>query len=83
MILRFRPKEGASTDIYIPLLFGQVLLFWYQDFSGAVDKFRYSSAVRKKWWTKLARHKVFPLMYYTRGGSRHLLFKIRPQWSEI
>ena len=34
MILRFRPKEGASTDIYIPLLFGQVLLFWYQDFSG-------------------------------------------------
>jgi len=32
---------------------------------------------------KVGLRKGFPLMYYTCGGSRRLLFKIRPQWSEI
>jgi hypothetical protein len=34
-------------------LFGAEHLFWYQNFSRSVDKFRYSFgfAVRKKWWT--------------------------------
>ena len=32
---------------------------------------------------KFGLHKGYPLVYYTRGGSRRLILKMRPQWSEI
>ncbi len=72
-------KKGKHTSH----LSDPVRLFWYQDFSGRLFKFRQSSEVRKLRCSIFELHKGFPLVCYRRGGSCRLLLKIRPQWSEI
>ena len=42
-----KPQDVARADSKKRRFSDPVLLFWCQDFSGAVDKFRYSSALRK------------------------------------
>jgi hypothetical protein len=54
---------------------------WY--FSGAGGQIQVFMVKFGYVMRKFGLHKGYPLLYYTRGGSRRLILKIRPQWSEI
>ena len=75
-------REGAAADRIFRTCSDPILLFWYQDFSGAGGQNQVFMVKFGYLMVKVGLHKGFPLMYSTRGGSRRLL-KIRPQWSEI
>jgi hypothetical protein len=81
-------REGAAADRIFRTCSDPILLFWYQDFSGAggqnqVFMVKFGYLMFGYLMVKVGLPKGFPLMYCTRGGSRRLLLKIRPQWSEI
>ena len=76
--------DASAADIIFPGFSGfPVLLFWYQDFSGAGGQIQVFMVKFGYMMRKFGLHKGYPLLYYTRGGSRRLILKIRPQWSEV
>jgi len=75
--------EGAAADSIFRSFSDLVRQLWYQDISGAGGQIQAFIFIFGYSWSKVGLHKGFPRMYYTWGGSRRLLLKTRPQWSEI
>jgi len=78
----YKACRGCSGQ-NISQLFGPVLLFWYQGFSGAGGQIQVFRVKFGYVMIKFGLHMGYPLLYYTRGGSRRLILQIRPKGSDI
>ena len=74
---RFIFRWGRQRTYIFRTCSDPVLVFWY--FSGAGGQNLRKSGIHDQRFDGQS----FPLMYCTRGGSRRLILKICPQWSEI